>query len=543
MPVLPNVGSLPSVREQLASTSRYELLVKIASGGMATVYVGRLSAAEGFRRLVAIKRAHAHLLEDPAFKRMLIREAKLASMIHHPNVVAVQDVEELEGDLLLVMEYIEGASLAELTNRREDEGAGGALPARLVVRIALDVCAGLHAAHEQRDDDNRALNLVHRDISPHNILVGLDGMSRITDFGIAKSNDSSTGASRTETGQLRGKVGYMAPEYIQGKAVDARVDQFALGVVLWEALARRRLFRGATDLETLQNVLASPAPRLSSVASWLGKSLDDVLARALEKSPEKRFASAQELGAELERAARREGLLGTHAEVSKHLSVLVRPALDARRTLIRSKTKSASTPVVEAPAPPLAEPGPTMTLPLSATDPSPPPEIAPDAASAPAPEEATSDARDAPRSERTDTRARGALTRSEASPGERPQGRRGRWLGSLAAVAVAAALAVVGFGVLRGRGSNVTPVSATTPAPEEATRPLATSVPSATTAERAAPAPVPSTAPSVAAPPAAERSASAAAPSAPPRVVHPAGRAAPSSRRTAPPNPYGEGAH
>ena len=186
------VGVPITHRDRLPSSSRYELLVKIASGGMATVYVGRLSSVVGSSRLVAIKRAHAHLMEDPAFAKMLIEEAKLASRIHHPNVVAVQSVEEVEGELLLVMDYVEGASLADLVNYEELP-----MPARVAVRALLDGCAGLQAAHELTDDDGKSLGIVHRDVSPHNILVGVDGVARLTDFGIAKSSGHTGSAGQT----------------------------------------------------------------------------------------------------------------------------------------------------------------------------------------------------------------------------------------------------------------------------------------------------------------------------------------------------------
>jgi serine/threonine-protein kinase len=309
------------------------LLVKIASGGMATVYVGRLRGAEGFWRLVAIKRAHGHLVEDPAFRKMLISEARLASRIHHPNVVSVEDVEELQnGELRLVMDYVEGSSLYELL--AAGDRATRPLEARLSVRIALDACAGLHAAHELTDDRGETLRLVHRDVSPQNILVGVDGTARLADFGIAKVARSSVS---TTTGAIKGKMGYMAPEYIEGAEPDARSDVFALGVVVWEALAHKRLFRGQNEIETLKRVVGSPAPPLSSVAPSVGPWLDDVLAIALSKAPGDRFDTAQALGAALETAARKGELIGAHREVASAVKALVGAKLDARREQIRSQ--------------------------------------------------------------------------------------------------------------------------------------------------------------------------------------------------------------
>jgi serine/threonine-protein kinase len=219
-----------SGREELPQTSRYELLVKIASGGMATVYVGRLRGVEGFSRQVAIKRAHPHLVEDPAFRRMLIAEARLAARIHHPNVVSVQDVDEADGELLLAMDYVEGAALSSLLGAAIH--AERPLPPAIAVRVILDAALGLHAAHTLTDEEGHPLGLVHRDVSPHNILVGLDGVARITDFGIAKCMTSNTAGTATATGVLKGKLAYMAPEYVEHGDIDARGDVFARGVVL-----------------------------------------------------------------------------------------------------------------------------------------------------------------------------------------------------------------------------------------------------------------------------------------------------------------------
>ncbi len=346
-------GVAISHRDQLPSSSRYELLVKIASGGMATVYVGRLSSAVGITRLVAIKRAHAHLLEDPSFAKMLIAEAKLASRIHHPNVVAVQNVEEIEGELLLVMDYVEGASLADLMDASDDNEGERPLPAKVAARVILDACAGLHAAHELEGDDGKPLGIVHRDVSPHNILVGVDGIGRLTDFGIAKSSSSgnTASASRTSTGSLKGKVAYMAPEYVEAGLLDARSDVFSLGIVAWESLTRQRLFRGASEVESLKLVLAAKVPRPGAVAPWIGSALDDVLMKALARDPSDRFSTAAELGEALEAAARRDDLLAKHAEVASYVRAAATTALTQRRALVRERHPNAVPPSDDAPLP------------------------------------------------------------------------------------------------------------------------------------------------------------------------------------------------
>ncbi len=334
-----------------ADESRYQLLVKIASGGMATVYLGEVRGAAGFRRYVAIKRAHAHLLENPAFKQMLIEEARLASGIHHPNVVSVLDVEEREGELLLVMDYVEGAALSDLLTKAQE--AERRFPARIAIRIVLDACAGLHAAHELADENGKPLGLVHRDISPHNILVGIDGAARIADFGIAKQADRGVS---TTTGSLKGKLGYMAPEYVEHGVLDARSDVFALGIVAWEALAHRKLFRGSNEVDTLKKIVSAEVPPLSQVAPWVGARLDDVLAAALARLPVERFDSARAFGNALESAARKDDLIASANEVAALVQELAGPALEKRRAQLREKSGSHRGGLAAARTPPVAPP-------------------------------------------------------------------------------------------------------------------------------------------------------------------------------------------
>jgi serine/threonine-protein kinase len=317
----------------IGGSLRYETILKLASGGMATVYVGTVRGALGFRQLVAIKKPHAHLMENADFRRELLAEAQLASMIHHANVVDVRDVELDKETISLVMDYIEGASLGELLV------AGGKGIAKMspgvAVRIILDACAGLHAAHELTDDKGRFIGLVHRDISPQNILVGTDGVSRVTDFGVAKI--ARKRASTTEEGSLKGKLAYMAPEYLQGDTIDRRFDVFGMGVVLWEALVGQRLFRGEHEADTLQRVLSYVAPTISSVAPGVGSALDQVVAVAVEKKKEQRFQNVAAMAAALENSARAAGLVASHTEVAELVRKAVGADLEERRTLIRAR--------------------------------------------------------------------------------------------------------------------------------------------------------------------------------------------------------------
>jgi serine/threonine-protein kinase len=338
-----------SRRDELPTGSRYELLVKLASGGMATVYVGRSTAA--ISRLFAIKRAHSHLVDDPVFRKMFVVEGRLAARIHHPNVVSVQDVAELEDELLLVMDYVEGLSLVELAIADEQTRVS------VAVRIVLDVCAGLHAAHELCGDDGQTLGIVHRDVSPHNILVGVDGVARITDFGVAKS-ELHTG-NATVTGALKGKLAYMAPEYIESGKADRRADVYALGVVLWETLTAARLFRGSSELEVMRLVLSGEINPPSSRAELVPPALDAVVGKALARAPEERYQSADAFADALEQAARTAGMLASHRQVAAVVETLARDVLQARRDALRARTNKEPEPAAEAE---LTEPERTETL-------------------------------------------------------------------------------------------------------------------------------------------------------------------------------------
>jgi serine/threonine-protein kinase len=297
---------------------------------MATVFLGSLEGALGFRQLVAIKRPHPHLLEDPGFRDALLREARLAAGIHHANVVDVRDVEIVGDAVQLVMDYIEGASLGDLVRTCASEGRQ--LPPGVAVRVVLDACAGLHAAHELTGDTGRTLGLVHRDVSPQNVLVGVDGVARVTDFGIAKCIETSDPGTSRES--LKGKVGYMAPEYVRGEAVDRRVDVFALGVVLWEALCGRRLFRGQSDAETLERVLSATVPPVSDVSPGLAP-LDAAVARALHRDPALRFPTTEAMAHDLGLAATSHGLVAGAPDVGRFVRETLGPRLEERRRALR----------------------------------------------------------------------------------------------------------------------------------------------------------------------------------------------------------------
>jgi serine/threonine-protein kinase len=326
--------------DQVVPGSRYELLAKIAAGGMATVYVGRVKGAAGFWRLVAIKRAHPHLIEETEFRSMLIDEAQVASRIHHTNVVSVLDVEESGGELLLVMDYVDGSSLSHLVKcARERDWP---VPAAVAIRIVLDASAGLQAAHDLTDEDGTPLGVVHRDVSPHNILIGTDGVARLADFGIAKV--LQRGAEGTASGVLKGKLSYMAPEYVTEHVIDARSDVFGMGIVAWELLTGKPLFRGKNEVDTLSRISNMKILPISEARSNIGSDFDRVVARALERDRDQRFPKAGVFATELEEVAKRAGLLGSNADVARFLKECLGPELEARRNLLRGSTQRASLP-------------------------------------------------------------------------------------------------------------------------------------------------------------------------------------------------------
>jgi serine/threonine-protein kinase len=292
---------------------RYEILGEIASGGMATVFLGRVTGAKGFQRLVAIKRLHPHLESEEDFVAMFLDEARLAAKIRHPNCVATLDVEDQEG-LYIVMEYIEGDRLLGLL--RHAAKTGERIPPPVAVRIALDTLAGLHAAHELRDDDGELLGLVHRDVSPQNVLIGVDGVARLTDFGIAKATSRLT---VTRDGQLKGKIAYMAPEQTKRVEIDRRVDIFAMGIITWEMLTSKKLFNGESDVEVLNQLLFEPIPRLKDSAPGIPAALDAVVMKALERDPAKRYSTALEFAEALERASKVFGGPANARTVAAHL--------------------------------------------------------------------------------------------------------------------------------------------------------------------------------------------------------------------------------
>jgi serine/threonine protein kinase len=260
----------------------------IAAGGMATVHLGRLLGPSGFARRVAIKRLHPQFAADPEIAAMFVEEARLSARVAHVNVVAMLDVVSADSELLLVMDYVHGETLSRLLSHAR--GGGAPVPMAVAVTILADVLHGLHAAHEATGEDGEPLRLVHRDVSPQNVIVGTDGVARVVDFGIARAVGH---AQITRDGQVRGKIPYMAPEQLLRRAIDRRVDVYAAGVVLWEALAGRRLFHADDEPTLFSLVLEQVIPPPSRHNPAVPSALDAIALRALERDPERRFADAR----------------------------------------------------------------------------------------------------------------------------------------------------------------------------------------------------------------------------------------------------------
>ncbi len=336
-------GSLPKTRAVLGG--RYELLFELASGGMGTVYVGRRLGPSGFQRLVAIKRMHPSIVGDPDSVDAFMDEARIASLVQHANVVAIHDVQRDGEEHLLVMDYIDGASLAVLLGSLRR--AGKRISRRVGLRIVCDALRGLHAAHELVGLDGRPLELVHRDATPHNILLGVDGSVRLTDFGIARV---ATRTVHTDPGFAKGKYAYMAPEQAFAEPLDRRADVFAMGVVAWETLTGRRLFENRTMHEVARGIALGEIRAPSAAGAGTPPELDAIVLRALAPWREHRYATAAAFADALYAFASGEGGLAPSSAVADVLDLACGPLIRERRDRVREVLQSTCVRSVRPPA-------------------------------------------------------------------------------------------------------------------------------------------------------------------------------------------------
>jgi serine/threonine protein kinase len=342
---------------------RYLACSVLGAGGMGTVSLGVALGPLGIVRLVAIKSPHAQLTSSMEFRSAFADEARIASRVHHPNVVEVIDVVAEGPEIAIVMEYVRGPSLAKLLERLRSDGRK--MPVHIAVAIACDVLRGLDAAHAACGVDGEPLGIVHRDVSHANVIVGADGLSRVLDFGVAKALGR---AQVTDDGRLKGKIAFMGPERLRGLAASRQSDVYSLGVVLWETLAGRALFAGASDAETVARVCEGIVPALSSIRDdepEAIRKLDAVLRVALASDPGARYGRTTEMLDELVRAMRP----ATHDEVARWLRATVedllqeRAAMEADAESAASEVEPRANPSASASPPPMApNPGAVSSL-------------------------------------------------------------------------------------------------------------------------------------------------------------------------------------
>lgn len=323
---------------------RYQVVKRLATGGMAEVYLAVLGELSGFRTPVVVKRVLPHLAQNPQFIDMFLDEARIASLLDHPNVVRIYEVGRAGEEYFLAMELVQGKPLSSLLKWMVDVKTP--LDPKLVALIVASAAAGLHHAHGLTDAVGNPLGLVHRDVSPQNILISFEGSVKVIDFGIARALGRLTD---TSTGNLKGKLGYMSPEQARGEEIDLRTDVFALGVVLWEATAGKRLFTRDNDLATMRALVYEPVPAPSTIAT-VDPELEAIILRALAREPAARYQTARELASALEKY-----MFGKGGATASDLSALMKSAfaedsVDWQRS-VRAAMEYGTSPGMDVPAP------------------------------------------------------------------------------------------------------------------------------------------------------------------------------------------------
>lgn len=312
---------------------RYELLTPLASGGMAEIWLARQPALRGFEKLVVIKRMMGALEEDPDHVEMFLAEARLAAGLTHPHIVQIYELGESEGSFFIVMEFVDGETLSTVAREARKRGYG--LSDALACRLIAWAAEGLHHAHTRVDEHGALQCIVHRDVSPQNLLVTMDGSIKVVDFGIAK-----VASQATSSGKLKGKLAYMAPEQARSEPVDARSDVFALGVCLFELLSRSRLFPAMEELELLkQLVVIEQFPRVSERRPDISPELDAIVSKAMAAKPAHRFQSAREFQLALEDWLVSGSSRTSAADVSEFMKSLFAERIAARKQLIDQARK------------------------------------------------------------------------------------------------------------------------------------------------------------------------------------------------------------
>jgi len=313
-----------------------ELMLRIGRGGMATVWVARERALDPSNdRLVAVKAMLTELADETEFVTMFLDEVRLVRAIQHPNVVKIFDVGDAGGVMWMSMEWVEGESLHTVI---AEAGKRRAIPPELAVKIIADAASGLHAAHELRDDQGNLRGVVHRDVSPHNILIGTNGTVKLVDFGVAKAIGRVSEATRA--GQLKGKFGYMSPEQALGKQVDRRSDIFSLGIVLFELTTSRRLFRGEHDIDTLKLVIGGPIPRPTSIDPKYPPGLERIALKALDRNADQRYQTAEQLADDLRAYLKAERVVVAQNALSGLMKRVLGDRIEQRRKAVRAALRA-----------------------------------------------------------------------------------------------------------------------------------------------------------------------------------------------------------
>ncbi|MCZ7681312.1 MAG: serine/threonine protein kinase [Sandaracinaceae bacterium] len=328
----PAAQKLPAI----CTYGRYEVLGRIAFGGMAEIFLGRETTAVGASRYLVIKRILPHVADDDQFVQMFLDEARLAIQLNHPNICHIYEFGELESSYFIAMEWVNGVPLGKLIRKAR---LLGGIPPELGVRIIAQISEALHYAHRAKDALGRPLGIVHRDVSPHNVMVAYDGQVKLLDFGIAKA---SSHASKTEAGVVKGKFSYMAPEQCLGKPIDARADVFALGICLYEVLTGQALYHKENEYETMRAVIHDDAPSIRETRTDLPEALDGIVQRALKKKAEDRFQTAGELQMALERWLADAKKVVNAASIGELMEELYEEQIGAARSSTRRPSASRS---------------------------------------------------------------------------------------------------------------------------------------------------------------------------------------------------------
>jgi serine/threonine protein kinase len=327
-----------SAEEVAAAASSYEVLARLATGGMAEIFLARGASVGGVERHVVLKRILREKAADEQFVTMFLDEARLAAQLQHPNIAQVYDVGRLGDSFFFTMEYVHGDALRTLLRQARKRGV--AIPIGAVLAIAAGTAAGLHHAHTRHGVDGSPLNIVHRDVSPSNVMVSFEGNVKVVDFGVAKAAHRK---QETHSGTVKGKIAYLSPEQCRGVGVDQRSDLFSLGIVLWETIAGTRLFRRKSDFDTMHAIVNDPMPSLTQRRPDVPEPLEALVARLLEKDPRARFQSAEDLNEEIDRIAVAAGISMSPSVLAR----LMRELFGQRREpWVRLREPSQAPPVV-----------------------------------------------------------------------------------------------------------------------------------------------------------------------------------------------------